>query len=81
MNTTSRDVREVVREEPVVRARILELLTTEPRTIPEIASAIDRPTHEVVFWIMAMRRYGWVREIKGADADGYFRYETTGRTA
>ena len=45
------------------------------------AEAVGRPTHEVVFWIMGMRRYGWVAEIKGSEADGYFLYEPTGRTA
>ena len=34
-----------------------------------------RPTNEVVFWVMGMRRYGWLAEIKGRDGDGYFQYE------
>jgi len=75
MNTSNRDLREVVREEPVIRSRILELLRTGPRTIPEIADALGAPTHEVVLWVMGMRRYGHLREMKGATDDGYFRYE------
>ena len=58
-----------------MRARILELLESEPRTVPEIATAMDCPTHEVLFWIMGMRRYGRVREVKGVTDEGYFRYE------
>ena len=81
MNATSREVREIVRDEPVMRARILEILQAGPRTIPEISAAIGRPSHEVVFWVMAMRRYGWLAEIKGATVDGYFQYETSGRTS
>jgi len=81
MRPTNRDVREIVREEPVMRGRILDVLRDGPRTIPEIASAIDAPTHEVVFWMMGMRRYGWVAEIKGATVDGYFQYEPTGRVS
>ena len=81
MGATNRDVREVIREEPVVRARILAALADGPRTIPEIAGAIGAPTHEVVFWVMGMRRYGWLAEIKGATIDGYFQYERTGRVA
>jgi hypothetical protein len=81
MSTTNRDVREVVREEPVMRVRILAALHDSPLTIPEIALAIDAPTHEVVFWIMGMRRYGWIAEIKGATVDGYFQYQPTGRVA
>lgn len=79
MSVTNRDVREVVREEPAMRARILEALADGPRTVPEIALAIDAPTHEVVFWVMGMRRYGWLAEVKGATVDGYFQYEKTGR--
>ena len=75
--TPNRDVR----EEPVMRGRILEALMAGPLTVPEIARAIGAPTHEVVFWVMGMRRYGWLAEIKGATVDGYFQYERTGRVA
>jgi hypothetical protein len=84
VNTTGpegREFREVIREEPVMRPRILAALADHPLTVPEIAAAIGAPSHEVVFWIMGMRRYGWVAEIKGSADDGYFRYEATGRTS
>jgi predicted Rossmann fold nucleotide-binding protein DprA/Smf involved in DNA uptake len=81
MPTPNRDPREVIREEPVMRPRILAALADGPLTVPEIAEAIGAPTHETVTWIMGMRRYGWVAEIKGSDADGYFQYETTGRVS
>jgi predicted Rossmann fold nucleotide-binding protein DprA/Smf involved in DNA uptake len=81
MSATSRDIREIVREEPVMRRRILATLQDGPRTVPEIAETIGAPTHEVVFWIMGMRRYGWVSEVRDGAADGYFRYQATGRTS
>ncbi len=81
MGTVNRDVREVIREEPVARSAILAALADGPLTIPEIALAIDAPSHEVVFWVMGMRRYGWLAEIKGATVDGYFQYQRTGRVA
>jgi predicted Rossmann fold nucleotide-binding protein DprA/Smf involved in DNA uptake len=81
MTPTSREFREVIREEPVMHGRILAALHDGPLTIPEIARAIDSPTHEVVFWVMGMRRYGWLAEIKGATVDGYFQYEATGRVS
>ena len=81
MTSTIRDVREVVREEPIMRAQILAALRDGPRTVPEIALAIGAPTGEVVIWVMGMRRYGWLAEIKGATADGYFQYEPTGRVS
>jgi predicted Rossmann fold nucleotide-binding protein DprA/Smf involved in DNA uptake len=79
MTVTNRDPREVIREEPVMRPRILAALASGPLSVPQIAEAIGAPTHEVVVWVMGMRRYGWVAEIKGSDADGYFQYEPTGR--
>ena len=63
-----RDAREVIREEPVMRPRILAALAAGPLTVPEIAEAIGAPSHEVVFWVMGMRRYGWLAEIKGSTA-------------
>jgi predicted Rossmann fold nucleotide-binding protein DprA/Smf involved in DNA uptake len=79
MNAPNRELREVIREEPVMRGRILDLLRAEPRTVPEIATAVGYPTFEVLFWIMGMRRYGRVREVKGVTDEGYFRYEAIER--
>lgn len=81
MPPTIRDVREIVREEPVMRRRILAALRDGPLTVPEIASAIDAPTSETVIWVMGMRRYGWLAEVKGVTDEGFFRYEPTGRVS
>jgi hypothetical protein len=76
MNGPNRALREIVREEPLMRALILSLLERGPLTIPEIAAELEVPTHEVVLWVMGMRRYGHVQEVKGATDEGYFRYES-----
>ncbi len=81
MPAANRDVREVIREEAVWRPRILAALADGPKTVPEIAGAIGAPTHETVFWVMGMRRYGWLAEVKGSEDDGYFRYQPTGRVS
>jgi predicted Rossmann fold nucleotide-binding protein DprA/Smf involved in DNA uptake len=81
MPATNRDPREVMREEAVMRPRILAAVADGPLTVPEIAVAIDAPPHETVFWVMGLRRYGWLAEIKGSDSDGYFRYQPTGRVS
>jgi hypothetical protein len=72
--SAQRDYREVIREEPYMRSRILAFCAEEARTVPEIAEALGRPSYEAMFWVMGMRRYGWIRELKDASADGYFRY-------
>jgi hypothetical protein len=74
MTAPNREIREIVREEPLMRSRILEVLADGPHTVPEIAEAIGRPAHEAMYWVMGLRRYGWVREVKEAAVDGYFRY-------
>ena len=79
MNTPTtapnRDLREIIREEPLMRSRILGVLADGPLTVPEIAEALGRPAHEAMYWVMGMRRYGWVREIKDVTPEGYFRYQ------
>ncbi len=81
MPAAHRDTREVVREEPIMRPRILAALRDGPLTVPQIAEAIGAPADETVFWVMGMRRYGWLAEIKGATVDGYFQYQPTGRAS
>ncbi len=77
--TPLRDVREIVRDEHVMRGRILAALANGPLTIPQIAVAVGKPAHEVVYWVMGLRKYGWVAEIKEVDDDGYFAYEAVPR--
>ena len=69
----NRDTREVVRDEPLVRGRLLELLADGPLTVPELAAASGHPEDEVMLWLMGLRKYGHVAEIPEADGD-YFRY-------
>ena len=73
--TANRDVREIIRDEHLMRRRILTALESGPLTVPEIAEAIGRPTHEVVFWGMGMRKYGHLTEIKEANDDGFYPYQ------
>ena len=71
----NRDLREIIREEPLMRSRILEVLSDGPHTVPEIAEALGRPAHEAMYWVMGLRRYGWIREVKEPTPEGYFRYQ------
>ena len=75
----ARDVREVIREEPLMHRPILEALADGPLNVPDIAAAIQRPSAEVVYWVMGMRRYGKLVELPDADDDGYFLYAAVRR--
>ncbi len=74
-----RDIREVVRDEQVMRRKILAALADGPLTVPELATVLDRPSHEVMFWVMGLRKYGWVGEIKEVTDEGYYRYQVVER--
>jgi hypothetical protein len=69
-----RPVREVIRDEHSMKAPILKALGNGPLTIPQIATAIGKPAREVTFWVMGLRKYGWIAEIKEVDDEGYFPY-------
>ena len=74
-----RHVREVIRDEQVMRPLVLKALEAGPRTIPQLAATLGKPTHEMVFWVMGLRKYGWIAEIKEVDDDGYFPYQAVPR--
>jgi hypothetical protein len=69
-----RDPREVIRDEILMRDVVLAALQNGPRTIPEIATAIGHPSHEVMQWVMAAWKYGLVEESKQPTEDDYFMY-------
>ncbi len=76
--TRPRDIREVIREEPLMHRPILKALAGGPLTVPEIAAAIGHPTEEVLYWVMGMRRYGMLAESKDPTDEGYFSYAAVG---
>ena len=75
MNTGRRDMREIMRDEMIMKDRILVLLKEENKTVPEVAALLGTPEYETVYWMMAMRRYGKVEEVGRPDEDGYFQYQ------
>jgi hypothetical protein len=74
-----REIREIVRDEHLMRGRILKLLEAGPLTIPEIAEALGRPSHEVTFWVMGMRKYVYLQEEREVTDEGYYRYRAVER--
>jgi hypothetical protein len=75
MSTTKRDMREVMRDEMIMKDRIVAILKEESKTVPEVSEELGAPEYETVYWMMAMRRYGMVEEVGRPDIDGYFKYE------
>ena len=54
---------------------MLKLLADGRSTIPEIAAALGRPAHEVTYWVMGLRKYGYGAEEKEVTDEGYFLYQ------
>ena len=74
MSDKVRDPREVIRDEMLMRDRVLAALNDGPKTVPEIAEVMDYPVSEVMYWVMAARKYGYIEEIKEPTEDDYFQY-------
>jgi hypothetical protein len=79
--STTREVREIIREEPLMHRDILLALSDGPHTVPEIAAAIGKPSDETVFWVMGMRRYGKLVELAEPTDEGFFRYAAVRKAA
>ena len=52
---------------------ISDSLQSGPRTVPEIAASSGLPSHKIMWHLMALKRYGKVRE--AGRAGDYFRYQ------
>jgi predicted transcriptional regulator len=50
------------KEQRQMQNAICELIRTEPKTVPQIATAIGKPPHQVLWFIAAMKKYGIVAE-------------------
>lgn len=74
MREQMRDRKEVLRDEMVMKERISALLGNGPLTIPDMAEELGFPTWEMTVWVMAMRRYGRIKELPKARADDYYQY-------
>ncbi len=73
-----RDLSEVLRDGTANEDRVLAELRRGPRTIPELAEALQVPAREALLWVMALRRYGRVADVPRSPADDYYRYQLAG---
>jgi len=62
----------LLKELQAVRKEIRQALQASPKTVPELAAAVNLPASQVLWQIAAMKKYGLVEEI---ELDGnYYRY-------
>lgn len=68
-----RELAERNRQQRITRKRITEALQDGSKTVPELAREINLPPHEVLWYVMGMKKYG--KLVEGEQVDGYFKYE------
>jgi len=71
--------RETARREPGMRLRILKVLGSGPKTIPEIAEATGLPSRDVLWWVMGCMRYSFVEPTGETTSEGYHKYRIAGK--
>jgi predicted transcriptional regulator len=53
---------ELLKEQKEIRRQLSQVLKDGPKTIPEIATATDLPSHEVLWHVTAMKKYDLAAE-------------------
>lgn len=66
------EVKERSRRNRMLQKAIRGALAEGPRTVPELAEATGEPTHEILWMLMAMKKYGEIRE--GEERGEYYEY-------
>ncbi len=60
--TTVERSQAMMKEQKQMQNAICQFIRETPKTVPEIAAEIGRPTHEVLWFVAALRKYGIVVE-------------------
>ncbi len=53
---------ELLKAQQATRREICQVMRETPKTVPEIAAATGLPTHDVLWHVTAMKKYGLVVE-------------------
>ena len=53
---------DLLKEQKRIQKEICQVIRENPKTIPEIAEAVDMPAHEVLWYIASFKKYGIVVE-------------------
>jgi predicted transcriptional regulator len=55
-------VQVLLREQKRIQQEIFKVIRDEPKTVPEIAAALNMPPHEVLWYVASFKKYGLVVE-------------------
>jgi predicted transcriptional regulator len=48
----------LLREQKQYQREICQVIRDNPKTVPQVAAAIEKPTHEVLWYLAALKKYG-----------------------
>jgi predicted transcriptional regulator len=65
----------LLKEQGKIEREILKIIKEESMTIPAIASQIELPTHRVLWFVMALKKYDLIREDGMDGGYGLYRKE------
>jgi predicted transcriptional regulator len=69
----SEELKIKTRTQSKVHKTIKDSIKSSYKTIPEISQLTDIPSQEVLWHLMAMKKYGMIME--GEERDGYYEYK------
>lgn len=67
--------KENLKEFNAIKRKMLDALKEEDLTIKQMAAKIDMPTDEVVYYLLSLVKYGFVKTGEIDDMDEYFTYK------
>lgn len=67
--------RALLKDQKAVRRRICQQLRSGPKIVPEIAAATDLSAHEVLWHLIAMKKYDLIVEV--GQCGEYYQYAMT----
>jgi len=68
--------RELLKENKKIHGDICKAIREEPKTVPEVATIVGLPAHEVLWHIIAMKKYDIVEET--GKCGEYYLYQRAG---
>ncbi len=52
----------LLKEQKAIHTRICQAIRENPKTVPEVAQAVDLPPHAVLWHLTALKKYGRIAE-------------------
>jgi hypothetical protein len=72
--TPSEELRNLMREQAKIKGKIMKAVSTQKKTIPEIAKEITMDVHATTYYVLTLTHYKILQPLD-KNEDGYWRYQ------